>query len=315
MSGRIRDLLGYGFDAPRITWPNGARLAVSVVVNFEEGAELSVGDGDSRNETFGEVASIVPPGRRDLPLEEVFAYGMRAGLPRFLDALDRHHVPATFMMCGRAVERSPEFAHAAIARGHEPAVHGWRWTPHFDFTDPEAERAEIRRTRDVIEAVTGTRPVGFMCRSGQSEWTRRLLVEEGFLYDSNGFDDDLPYWDRSAGARPILVVPYAFDSNDMKFYHPTGFRTGDDFLGYLRRALEVLLAEAARGHTRVLNVGLHLRITGRPARFWAVEQFLGELKRLGDGIWLARRREIAAHWAAACPADAPPDPVSDPRQR
>jgi peptidoglycan/xylan/chitin deacetylase (PgdA/CDA1 family) len=301
MSGRARDLRGYGFAAPRIAWPNGARLAVSVTINFEEGAELSVGDGDARNESFGEVSSIVPPGERDLPLEEVFAYGMRAGLPRFLGALERHSVPATFMMCGRAVERSPDFARAAIAAGHEAAVHGWRWTPHFEYRDKETERADIRRTREMIERVTGERPVGFMCRSGQSSITRRLLAEEGFLYDSNALDDDLPYWDLASGPRPLLILPYAFDTNDMKFYHPTGFRTGDEFLGYLERALELLLEETARGATRLLNIGLHLRITGRPARFWAVERFLQRLGEQGDRIWLARRRDIAAHWALACP--------------
>lgn len=306
MSGRVRDLVGYGASAPRVAWPNGARLAVSVVVNFEEGAELCVGDGDPVNEVFGEVQSVVPPGRRDLPLEETFAYGLRAGLPRMLGALARHRVPATFMMCGRAVERSPEAARAAIAEGHEPAAHGWRWTPHVGYADPEVERADIRRCRDTIAAVTGVAPVGFMCRSSESDATRRLLAEEGFLYDSSAFDDDLPYWDAASGPRPILVVPYAFDTNDMKFFHPTGFRTADEFLGYLRRALQVLLAEADAGETRLLNVGLHLRIAGRPARFWAVERFLEDLVALGPRAWVATRREIAAHWAAASPAPGAP---------
>jgi peptidoglycan/xylan/chitin deacetylase (PgdA/CDA1 family) len=301
MAGRARDLVGYGDEPPRVAWPNGARLAVSVVVNFEEGAELSVGDGDPVNEVFGEVQSVVPPGRRDLPLEETFAYGLRAGLPRMLGALARHRIPATFMMCGRAVERSPDAARAAIAQGHEPAVHGWRWTPHVGYEDPEVERADIRRSRDVIREVTGVDPVGFMCRSSQSDATRRLLVEEGFLYDTNAFDDDIPYWDTQSGARPILVLPYAFDTNDMKFFHPTGFRTAEEFLGYVRRALEVLLTEADAGQTRLLNIGLHLRIVGRPARFWAVERLFEELAALGPRIYLATRRDIATHWAQASP--------------
>jgi peptidoglycan/xylan/chitin deacetylase (PgdA/CDA1 family) len=302
MTARERDLLGYGFRQPRVTWPNGARLAVSLNLNFEEGAELAVGDGDPRNEQFGEVQSIVPPGRRDLTLEEVFGYGMRAGLPRFLSAFERHRTKTTLMMCGRAVERSPEFARACVAAGHEPALHGWRWTSHVEFDDAEAERAEIRRGREAIERIVGVRPLGFMCRSSQSAHTRRLLTEEGFLYDSNALDDDLPYWDRASGVRPILILPYAFDTNDMKFYHPTGFRTPDEFLLYLRRALETLLAEADAGATRLMNVGLHLRIAGRPARFWAVERFLEDLSALGDRIWVATRADIARHWIAAAPA-------------
>jgi len=300
-AGRLRDLVGYGAFPPRVTWPNGARLAVSVVVNFEEGAELSVGDGDAVNDVFGEVQSIVPPGRRDLPLEETFAYGLRAGLPRMIHALDANAIPATFMMCGRAVERSPDAARAAVAAGHEAAVHGWRWIGHFAYASPAAERADIRRSREVIRQVTGVDPVGFMCRSSQSAWTRRLLSEEGFLYDSNAFDDDIPYWDRSSGPRPILVLPYAFDSNDMKFFHPTGFRSADEFLGYIRRALEVLMAEADRGETRLFNIGLHLRIIGRPARFWAAKTLFEDLSALKGRIWLATRRQIAEYWAAVQP--------------
>lgn len=298
---RRRDLIGYGFEPPRVAWPNGARLAVSLNVNYEEGAEFTVENGDPRNESIGEVQSVVEPGRRDIGMEELFAYGMRAGLPRVLRALDRHRLPVTFMMCGRAVERTPDFARACIERGHEPAVHGWRWATHVGFDDAAVERAEIVRTRAVIETVTGVRPVGFMCRGSQSRFTRAILADEGFVYDSNGFDDDLPYWDAHSAARPILVVPYAFDTNDMKFYHPTGFRTAEEFLGYLRRALEILLAECDDGATRLLNVGLHLRIIGRPARFWAVERFLEDLVGLGDRVWVARRRDIASHWMTAFP--------------
>ena len=241
---RARDLIGYGFDQPSPLWPNGARLAVAIAVNYEEGAELSLESGDSVNERFSEVTSSVPPGRRDFGAEEIFAYGMRAGLPRFLDGLDRFGFPVTFNMCGRAVERTPELARACIERGHEPLVHGWRWTSHVEFDDPEIERAEIERSRRVIEQVTGVRPDGFMCRGSQSAHTRRLLCELGFLYDSNGWDDDLPYWDVASGPWPILIVPYAVDTNDMKFYHPNGFVGAREFLDYLEGALDVLLAEA-----------------------------------------------------------------------
>lgn len=300
---RQRDLVGYGLDQPAPQWPNGARLAVSINVNYEEGAELTIENGDPHNERIGEVTSIVPAGVRDLGMEELFAYGMRAGLPRFLDALDRHELPATFLMCGRDVERTPQLARACIARGHEPAVHGWRWTAHVGYDNPKVERADIVKTRDVIEAATGVRPLGFMRRGSQSLHTRALLAELGFLYDSNGWDDDLPYWDTSP-SRPILVVPYALDTNDMKFYHPNGFAGAREFLDYLNCALDLLLAEAERGRTRLLNIGLHLRICGRPARFWAIERLFERLAELGDRIWLARRREIAEFWVGRFPAPA-----------
>lgn len=298
---RTRDLHGYGLNQPSIVWPNGARLSVTININYEEGAEFTVENGDPANERFGEVTSVVPPGKRDLGMEELFAYGMRAGLARFLDALDRYGFPATFLMCGRAVERTPVLARACIDRGHEPVVHGWRWKTHVDFDDAENERDEIERTRREITRHTGIEPVGFMCRGSQSPNTRRLLSELGFLYDSNGWDDDLPYWDVEAGPRPILVVPYALDTNDMKFYHPNGFAGPREFLDYLNCALDVLLRETENGHARLLNIGLHLRICGRPGRFWAVEQFFQRLHAEAGRVWIARRREVARHWMSHFP--------------
>lgn len=302
---RERDLHGYGFDQPTLTWPNGARLAVAININYEEGAEFTVENGDPANERIGEVTSVVPAGTRDLGMEELFAYGIRAGLPRFLDALDRYGFPATFLMCGRAVERTPALARSCIERGHEPVVHGWRWQAHADYEDGESERSAIERTRSVIRERTGVEPVGFMCRGSQSINTRRLLSELGFLYDSNGWDDDLPYWDIRAGKRPILVVPYALDSNDMKFYHPNGFAGPREFLDYLNCALDVLLRETGEGRTRLLNVGLHLRICGRPGRFWAVEQFFRRLQEEAGRVWVARRCDIARCWIKHFPSPLP----------
>lgn len=291
-----RDLIGYGGQWPDLRWPNGARLAVSVVVNLEEGAEQQVGDGDPQSERMGEVLSVVPPGVRDMGQEQIFAYGTRAGLWRMLEALDRHAIPATFLMCGRAVQRAPALARAVAEAGHEAAVHGWLWRPHADYTSREAEAADLARCTETIAAATGQRPRGFFCRGAESAWTRGLLAEQGFTYTSNAFDDDLPY--RDPAHPDLVVVPYALDSNDMKFFHPNGFVRAGEMVEYVSDALAVLLAEAERGRPRLLNIGYHLRIAGRPGRFRAFEGVLEHLATLRDRLWLARRAEIAHAFAA-----------------
>jgi peptidoglycan/xylan/chitin deacetylase (PgdA/CDA1 family) len=296
-----RDLLGYGGVWPDFAWPNGARLAVSVVVNFEEGAELQVGDGDARSETMGEVVSVVPAGKRDQGQEQIFGYGTRAGLWRMLGALDETGITSTYLFCGRAVERLPQLATEVTARGHEAAVHGWRWRPHADYDTPESEATDLDRCVSVIRDATGATPVGFFCRGGESPWTRELLAQRGFLYTSNGFDDDLPYWDL-ASSRPLLVVPYALDSNDMKFFHPNGFVRAQEMVDYVTDALDVLEAEAARGLPRLLNIGFHLRICGRPARFAAFRDILWLLAARRERLWIASRAEIARAFARAVPA-------------
>ncbi|WP_082081439.1 polysaccharide deacetylase family protein [Bradyrhizobium sp. LTSP857] len=290
-----RDLRGYGRVRPDIIWPNGARVAVSLVVNFEEGAELAVEQGDAETERYGEVASTLPPSVRDLAQEQVFDYGMRAGLWRFLDAFADANIRSTFMMCGRAVERVPDLARAAIDAGHEPAVHGWRWLSHALYGAPETERRDIERTREVIARVTGVTPVGFMSRGSQSAWTRDLLIELGFDYDSNALDDDLPYWSPSPRGS-MLILPYGFDTNDMKFFHPNGFVQPEDFSGYVSAALTTLLEEAERGRSSMLSIGFHLRICGRPARFRAVKAILAELARLDGRVWVATRADIAKYF-------------------
>ncbi len=294
-----RDLIGTGGRWPDHRWPNGARLAVTVAVNFEEGAEQQVGDGDPRSEAVGEFASVLAPGTRDRGQEQMFAYGLRAGLWRMLDALDRHGVAATFLMCGRAVERSPSLAAEVARRGHECAAHGWLWRPQADYATREAEAADLDRCIKAIADACGRPPAGFFCRGSESDWTRGLLAERGFLYASNAFDDDLPY--RDAEHPGLLVVPYALDSNDSKFFHPNGFVRARELVEYAEDALATLLAEGERGHPRLLNLGFHLRISGRPGRFPAFEGVLERLAALGDRIWIARREEIARDWLAAYP--------------
>ena len=291
-----RDLTGYAGRWPDLTWPNGARLAVSVVVNFEEGAEFQVGDGDPASERIGEVISVVETDTRDIGQEQIFAYGMRAGLWRMLDALDRYEVVATFFMCGRAIERIPDLAREVVRRRHEPACHGWRWMAHANYASLEAEGEALDRCIAMTEQATGERPVGFFCRGSESIHTRALLVERGFLYTSNAFDDDLPYVD--AACPGLLVVPYALDTNDMKFFHPNGFVRAGEMVEYVRDATTTLLQEAERGCPRLLSIGFHLRIAGRPARFQAFEGVLGLLSALGPRVWVARRDAIARAFVA-----------------
>jgi peptidoglycan/xylan/chitin deacetylase (PgdA/CDA1 family) len=292
-----RDLIGYGGDWPALVWPNGSKLAVSVVVNFEEGAEQQVSDGDPVSERMGEVLSVVPEGKPDPGQAQIFAYGTRAGAWRMADALRRYQVPATIFACGRAAERAAPVLRMLAQDGHETACHGWLWRPHADYDNPKTEAADLDRAAKAIAAATGDTPRGFFCRGAESPWTRSLLAERGYLYTSNGFDDDLPYRDMSG----LVVVPYALDSNDMKFFHPNGFVCASDMVEYVTDALDVLMAEADRGLPRLLNIGFHLRIVGRPGRFNAFQQVLAELDRRRDKLWIARRIDIAEHFDRVCP--------------
>lgn len=291
-----RDLIGYGGRWPDFAWPNGARLAVSVVINFEEGAEQQVLDGDPASERIGEVISVVPEGRPDPGQAQIFAYGTRAGVWRMAEALRARAMPATIFACGRAAQRAAPVL-AMLAQGNEVASHGWLWRPHADYDGPDAEGADLDRTAAAIAAATGAPPVGFFCRGAESPWTRALLRERGYLYTSNGFDDDLPYHDPSG----LMVVPYALDANDMKFFHPNGFVRAAEMVEYVADALDVLEAEAARGLPRLMNIGFHLRIVGRPGRFKAFAGVLDELDRRRDRVWIATRAQIARAFASAVP--------------
>ena len=273
-----------------------------MVINFEEGAEMSAGDGDPSTEKLGEIVSIIPNGKWDQGTEQVFAYGMRAGIWRMLDWLKRHDRQITFYMCGRAIERAPQIARAIVEAGHEPASHGWLWRPQSDYDSEAAERADFERCIAATLEATGERPQGFFSRGSESAWTRKILRDLGFAYASNGFDDDFPYWDRTDAARPLLVLPYALDSNDMKFFHPNAFVNADDLVAYVRDALEVLVAEGEAGYPRMLNIGWHLRIAGRPGRFAAFKRVLELLDSYGDRVWVTRRIDIARCWREQFPA-------------
>jgi allantoinase len=290
-----RDFAGYARAPSAFRWPDGKRLAVSVVVNVEEGAELSLGMGDEANEHIYEAVERVE-GVRDLCMESHYEYGTRVGWGRIRAALKAHGVRATLNACGRAIAYSPWIAKEAVDDGHEVSAHGWRWERHVHM-DEATERAAIARAVAAIAAAAGTPPVGWHTRSATSPNTRRLLVEHGgFIYDSNAYNDDAPYSVTVAG-RNHVVLPYAFDTNDMRFANGGGFVFGDDFARYCIDAFERLYAEGAAA-PRMMSVGLHLRIIGKAARIGGLERLLAHMAAR-DGVWFARRDEIARAWQAA----------------
>lgn len=294
-----RDFHGYGWRYPALRWPGGAGLAVSFVLNVEEGAELSVTAGDERNEGRHEVNHEVV-GAPDLCMESHFEYGARVGYWRITRALLEAGVPLTLNACGRALETTPWVARDATANGFEICCHGWRWESHAGLPEAE-ERARIARCVATIRQLWGRPPVGWHTKSSASVNTRRLLVEQGgFLYDSDAYNDDLPYYVPVAG-RSHLVLPYAFDTNDMRFFDSFAFARADDFAGYAIDAFEALLRES-RAAPRMLSIGLHTRIIGRPGRIAGLERLLAHLRGRA-GVWCATREQIARHWLAHVPPE------------
>ncbi|MGF1651323.1 MAG: polysaccharide deacetylase family protein [Hyphomicrobiaceae bacterium] len=287
-----RDFRGYGDRPPNIRWPNGADLAVSFVVNVEEGAELSRADGDERNESIHEI-NLEVVDAVDLCMETHFAYGPRAGYRRIVEALDGYGVTATFSCCGRAAQRTPWLIADAVARGHEASCHGWRWETMARKTIEE-EREIIAKTHAAVSAAAGVAAVGWHTRSTSSLTTRGLLLEHGgFLYDSDAYDDDIPYI-LSVGGKDHVVLPYSFDTNDMKFQPGGGFVLADHFAEYCMAAFDRLIKEGQK-ETRMMSVGLHLRTIGRPGRIAGLEKLLEHMTATG-GVWFASRAQIARYW-------------------
>ncbi|CAN5743339.1 allantoinase PuuE [soil metagenome] len=288
-----RDFLGYGQHLPGVRWPADARVAVSFVVNFEEGAEFSMSDGDARNEAVHEV--IDPQTQPDTCIDSHFEYGTRVAYWRIASLFEKYGGHYTLSSCGRAVERSPWLPRHASSQGHEVSGHGWRWESGLSLSADD-EHAAIVRTRDTIEAVVGKAPVGWHTRSNATPHTRSILVENGFLYDSDAYNDDTPYTLSVEGRRHV-VLPYAFDTNDMQFQNTQRFGTGDDFADYVCAAYDCLWREGL-DKPRMLSIGLHLRMIGRPGRIGALERILGHLQGKG-GAWVATREQIARHWLAS----------------
>jgi allantoinase len=289
-----RDLVGYGATPPDPRWPGGARLALQIVMNYEEGGERSILHGDRESEAFlQEVVGMAPlPGVRNLQVESMYEYGSRVGFWRLMRLFAERSIKISVFAISMALERHPAAAAALVAAGHEVVSHGYRWID-YQFVEEAEEREHMRLAVESLTRSTGSRPLGWY--TGRlSPNTRRLVVEEGgFLYDADAYNDDLPYWVEVAG-RPHLVVPYTLDNNDMKFGTPAGFNSGDQFFAYLRDAFDVLYGEGATT-PRMMSVGLHMRLVGRPGRFAALCRFLDHVQKQRD-VWICRRIDIARHW-------------------
>jgi allantoinase len=289
-----RDIIGYGAHPPDARWPNGARLALNFVMNYEEGSEYSIGDKDGLSDSalVETPASPVPHGERDLAAESMFEYGSRAGFWRLMRIFAERNLPMTVYACALALERHPPAAAAIKAAGHDICCHGWRWVEYFKMSETQ-ERRHIQLAIESLQKSTGERPLGWYCRYGPSVNTRRLVMEEGgFLYDSDAYNDDLPYYVVHE-KRPHLVIPYTLTNNDMKWGNGT-FGTGEDFFVYLRDSFDVLYNEG-RTCAKMMNVGMHMRLLGHPGRAAGLIRFLDYVLTKPD-VWVCRRIEIARHW-------------------
>jgi allantoinase len=293
-----RDMVGYGRRPPHPGWPNDARLALQIVVNYEEGSEHCVLHGDAASETFlSEIVGAAPFPMRHMSMESLYEYGSRAGFWRLYRILTERRIPVTVFGVAMALQRNPEAVAAMQEAEYEIASHGWRWISYQQM-DEAAEREHIRLAVQTIRELTGAPPLGWYT-GRDSPNTRRLVVEHGgFLYDADSYADDLPYWVAVAG-KPHLVVPYALDTNDMRFATAQGFNSGEQFFAYLKDAFDVLYAEGAE-QPRMLSVGLHCRLAGRPGRAAAVMRFL-DYALQHDRVWICRRVDIARHWIARQP--------------
>lgn len=287
-----RDLIGYGRTPPHAGWPGGARIAIQCVLNYEEGAERNILDGDPECETFlSDMASPPALAARHMTMEQIYEYGSRVGVWRLLRLFQRYDLPLTVFGVALAMQRNPAAVDAFLEAGHEVASHGWRWI-NYQWASEEEERADMARAIEVHKQLTGERPLGWYT-GRTSPNTRRLVAEEGgFLYDADDYSDDLPFWTTPAG-KPHLIVPYSLETNDMRF-GGAGMQTGEEFFAYLRDTFDVLYAEGA-DRPKMMSIGLHCRLAGRPGKMAGLEQFLRYALSQQD-VWFCRRIDIANHW-------------------
>ncbi len=299
-----RDLVGYGRNVPHAQWPNQAKIAVQFVLNYEEGGENNVLHGDAASETFlSELITAQPFPDRHMTIESMYEYGSRAGSWRILREFEKRGLPLTIFGVSMALERHPELTQAFMDLGHEIACHGWRWI-HYQNLPEATEREHMAKGAEIIRKMTGGQwPQGWYT-GRDSPNTRRLLADQGgFSYDSDYYGDDLPFWlptTRSDGTtEPRLVIPYSLDTNDMRCVQVQGFNTGDHFLQYLKDSFDVLYAEGEQA-PKMMSIGMHCRVLGRPGRFGALQKFLDYVQS-HERVWICRRIDIAEHWQKVHP--------------
>jgi allantoinase len=294
-----RDLIGYGATPPHAAWPGGARIAVQCVLNYEEGAEACILDGDPASEIFlSDIANAQPVlGGRHMSMEQMYEYGARAGVWRLLRLFARYDLPLTMFGVAQAMQRNPAVVEATLAAGHEIASHGWRWL-NYQHVPEAQERADMARAIEIHTALTGERPLGWYT-GRTSPNTRRLVAEEGgFLYDADDYSDDLPFWTKAAG-KDHLIVPYSLETNDMRFAS-ANMHTGAQFADYLKDTFDVLYAEGEE-RPKMMSIGLHCRLAGRPGKMVGLERFFKHALGHQD-VWFCRRIDIARHWRVTHPA-------------
>ena len=290
-----RDVVGYGRSPPNPKWPGDAKVCLSIVLNYEEGGENCLLHGDNESEgLLSEIIGCPPyPGQRHTNMETLYEYGSRAGFWRIHRILTERAMPTTIFAVGMALKRNPEACQAMVDAGWEVSSHGYRWID-YQNVQKDVEIDHIRKTIAVHEEMIGMRPVGIY-QGKPNESTRQHVVENGFLYDNDAYNDDLPHWDCTF-EKPHLIIPYTLDNNDMRYNINNGFSCGSQFFQYLKDALDTLLEEGRAGQPKMMTIGLHCRIVGKPGRAQGLIQFLDYVRSKRTDVWVARRDQIAKHW-------------------
>jgi len=288
-----RDMIGYGSKEPKVTWPNNAKLALQIVLNYEEGAENNILHGDKNSETFlSEIIGAKAIKDRHINMESMYEYGSRRGFWRIHKLFQEKKIPVTIFGVAMALERNPEVCNAIINGNYEIACHGWRWID-YQNVKKSIEKKDMKLAIKTIKKIFGERPLGWY--TGRcSPNTRDLVFDDGgFLYDSDSYSDDLPYWEYKKNKKQ-LIIPYTLDNNDMRFATNQGFNSGDQFYTYLKDSFDTLYDEG-KTNPKMMSVGLHCRLVGRPGRFQALKKFIDYVLKFDD-VWICKRVDIAKHW-------------------
>ena len=290
-----RDLIGYGREGKKITWPNGEKIALQFVINYEEGGENCILHGDKASEAFlSEMVAAQPiVGARNISMESLYEYGSRAGFWRLHKYFTEKNIPVTAFAVATAMQKNPAAVDAMLESQWDIASHGYKWID-YHLVEEDLEREHIALARDIHKSLTGEYPRGWYT-GRNSVNTRKLVMEHDFLYDADSYADDLPYWERKDNGNPHLIVPYTLDTNDMRFTQVQGFNSGEQYFQYLKDAFDILYAEGEVGEPKMLSLGLHCRLIGKPARFAALKRFIEYTEQFSD-VWYCTRAQIAEHW-------------------